>query len=127
MSEWVLDASAVLALIFEEHGAETIKPRLSQSILSSVNLVEVISKLVDSELAPRREREFMRGLNCEIAPVDETLALRAGLMRRETRTFGLTLGDRVCLALAEREGLPVLTADRAWAALPLAIDVRLIR
>jgi ribonuclease VapC len=64
---------------------------------------------------------------CEVIDFDRALAMRAGLMRRATRAQGLSLGDRACLALAERLALPVLTADRVWADLDLGIEVVLIR
>lgn len=62
-----------------------------------------------------------------MAPFDTDLALRAALLRNSTRPYGLSLGDRACLALARREGLPVLTADRSWAKLDVGVEVVLIR
>ena len=58
---------------------------------------------------------------------DEALGLRAGALRLATRHLGLSLGDRACLALAEREQLPILTGDGAWALLDIGLDIRLIR
>ena len=60
-------------------------------------------------------------------PFDEGLTIAGGLLRRSTRTHGLSLGDRACLALARRERAPVLTADRSWAALELGLEVEFIR
>jgi len=69
----------------------------------------------------------LRNLELAILPVDEALGVRAGELFALTKSKGLSLGDRICLALAEREGLTVLTTDRAWAELDLDIKVELIR
>jgi PIN domain nuclease of toxin-antitoxin system len=66
-------------------------------------------------------------LGCETVPVGFDLAFRAGTLEPETRPLGLSLGDRSCLALAEREGAPAVTADRAWSRLALPIAVTVIR
>ena len=127
MPEAVLDASAVLALLQEEPGGETVQSALPDSVISTVNLSEVIGKLVekgiDDETAIRMtEAQPFR-------PMDHTLALAriTGTLRAQTRHAGLSLGDRACLALAIALRLPVVTADRAWQALPLDIEVRPIR
>ena len=127
MAEWVLDASAVLASLRNETGGERVLPVLETSLLSAVNLAEVATRLLDlgalaADIDGLRER-----LRCEVIPFDEGLALRAGLLRAQTRHLGLSVGDRACLALAQREGLPVLTGDRAWARLDVGVEVVLIR
>lgn len=127
MAEWVVDASAVLAFLRDEPGGVLVEARLPRSIISSANLAEVASKLTDRGLAESEVRAILGGLSFEIAPVDAALGLRAGLLRSETRAFGLSLGDRMCLALAEREGLPAVTADRAWAETPLGVEIIAIR
>jgi len=127
VAEWVVDASAVLAFLRDEPGAVLVEARLPRSIISSANLAEVASKLTDRGLAESEVRAILGGLSFEIAPVDAALGLRAGLLRSETRAFGLSLGDRMCLALAEREGLPAVTADRAWAETPLGVEIIAIR
>ncbi|MDE0060772.1 MAG: type II toxin-antitoxin system VapC family toxin [Defluviicoccus sp.] len=127
MAEAVLDASAVLALLHGEPGGETVRSVLPHSVISTVNLSEVIAELVengiDGAMAVRlTEAQPFR-------PMDHTLNLAriAGTLRAETRSAGLSLGDRACLALALDLGLPVFTADRAWRELPLDIEVRSIR
>ncbi|WP_395945191.1 type II toxin-antitoxin system VapC family toxin [Brevundimonas sp.] len=119
----VVDASAALAFLMGEPGAEATAPHLATGLMSAVNLAEVIGYLVRRGLDPARA--FYLG--CEIAPFEATLADRAGRLAPLTAAFGLSLGDRACLALAEREGAPVLTADRLWARLDLGIDVILVR
>jgi len=127
VADWVLDASAVLAFLRDEPGAALVEARLPRSMISSANFAEVASKMTDRGVSGPDVRAILGALSFEIAPVDGALGLRAGLLRRETRAHGLSLGDRICLALAEREGLPALTSDRAWAETPLAVEIITIR
>lgn len=122
----VLDASALLALLNQEPGEERVRSVLAESIVSAVNCAEVYSKLSDWKV------EFA-GFDDLISVVptvvnfDVGLARRAGELSAVTRHLGLSLGDRACLALAERDGLPAMTADRSWAQLDIGIAVELIR
>lgn len=127
MAEAVLDASAVIAHLRDEAGADDVAELLSQSLLSAVNLSEVVKSLADLGMADTAISQVIGLLPCRIVAFDGDLAMRAGWLRRETRTLGLSLGDRACLALAEREGLPAVTADRVWSRLDLSVEVRLIR
>jgi PIN domain nuclease of toxin-antitoxin system len=122
-----LDASAVLAYLRNETGADRVMASLGMARMSSVNIVEVVQKLVEDGHADENVRGALRDLPCNVATFDEQLAVEAGFLRRTTRHLGLSLGDRACLALACRESLPVLTTDRAWAELDLGIEVVLIR
>jgi len=127
MTEAVLDASAVLALLQREAGWDVVADHLDVSQLSAVNAAEVVTKLIRHGAVPDAAVEQVELLACGIVPVDRRLGLRAGALYDVTSHVGLSLGDRVCLALAERERLPVLTADRAWAALDIGVEIRLIR
>lgn len=98
---------------------------LPNGCLLSVNLAEVVTKLVDEGMPEFDRRAVIGNLGCEIVPFDTALAIRAGDLRGESQR--LSLGDRSCLALAITRGLPVYTAERAWANLRLGIDIRLIR
>jgi ribonuclease VapC len=127
VADWVLDSSAVLAWLHKEPGHKLVASALPDSLISSVNLAEVVTKLVDRG-RPEQEAFSIATLGgYEIVALDEALALRTGGLRALTRHLGLTLGDRACLALAEREGLPLFTADRAWAGLDIGVQIRLIR
>lgn len=76
-------------------------------------------------VAPPIER--ISSLELIIIDFDEEQSVQAGLLRRLTRQFGLSLGDRACLSLAIVKKIPVLTADQAWLQLNLPIDIRTIR
>jgi ribonuclease VapC len=127
MTECVLDASAVLADLFDEPGADQVRATLHGAFVSSVNYAEVISKLIDKGFDPAEARQHVDDLPCVVVPVDAACAAEAGMLRQATRSAGLSLGDRICLALASQMGLPALTAERAWKRLDLGMEVTLIR
>lgn len=127
MAERVLDASAVLAFLRAEAGGDLVGPLMDVSLLGAVNLTEVATRLLDLGASAADIDGLPERLRCQVIPFDADLALRAGLLRVQTRHLGLSVGDRACLALAQRDGLPAFTADRAWAKLDVGVEVVLIR
>ena len=129
----VLDASALLAFILDESGSEVVEAALVyRPVINVVNYAEVLSRLADAgeDPAAAHRRLRMQGLIVElleVAPLDEDDAVTIARPRPLTRTLGLSLGDRACLATALRLGRPVITADRSWEALDVGVPVRLIR
>lgn len=123
----VLDASALLALINAEPGAEMVAAALADATIGTVNLAEVVTKLIELGIREQDAWAEASDLVPRVVDFDLDLARRTARLRPPTRAFGLSLGDRACLALAEFLRLPVLTADRAWQKLSLPVDIRLIR
>lgn len=125
----VLDASALLALLQVEPGSERVAQALPDAAMSVANLAEVAAKQVDIGLdgAVLVNRTDALGIQAyEVTRDDVEAQARLRQLDRGGRN-GLSLGDRLCLALALRLDLPVITADRAWTELDLPIEVLLIR
>lgn len=129
MSQYILDASALLAWLWQEPGGERVADLLADQscAISSVNLSEVIVKAIDKGLPAEMVWKLLSGLDSEIAAFTQEDAQAAALLRPATRHLGLSLGDRACLALARsRQGIAV-TADRPWTQADLGIDIECIR
>jgi PIN domain nuclease of toxin-antitoxin system len=125
----IFDTSAVLAVVFDEPGAEQATRWLQtdDALISSVNLAEVWSKLRDKGLSDEDVVAITQHLPLEVVPFSTQQARAAGQLRTLTQTLGLSLGDRCCLALAtEHAGATVVTADRPWVGLT-GFDIALIR
>ena len=124
----VLDASAVLALVHDEPGADQVAQALPGAILSAVNLAEVVGKLVDADVEARQLRTLLVSAGVTIGPFGADDAELAGALRSLPGGRALSLGDRCCLALAVRsDPAEVLTGDRAWSGLDMPVRVVLFR
>jgi PIN domain nuclease of toxin-antitoxin system len=125
--EIVIDASALLALLNTESGADVVAEALPGGVISAVNLSEVVAKLCEAGMPENAIRQALQPLGLEVEPFDEEQAYQAGWLRGATQRVGLSLRDRACLSLAQRLALPVLTADRTWSELSVGVTVRVIR
>jgi PIN domain nuclease of toxin-antitoxin system len=129
VSSVVLDASAVLVFLHGEPGSPRVFDFLSSGdcLISAVNLSEVVARLSDRGGSDTAITGILDDLQVSVRPFDESDAKFAGLLRRTTGSAGLSLGDRACLALARRLGLPAVTADRAWADIRMGVDIEVVR
>lgn len=123
----VLDASALLAVLFDEPGADAVEAILPGARMSAVNLSEVVAKLSDLGLDRGDILKDLSELDLVICDLDRSQAEFAGLLRRTTRQAGLSLGDRACLALAASLNAIAVTADRAWGDLEVGVQVQVVR
>ncbi|AFY31397.1 PIN domain-containing protein [Calothrix sp. PCC 7507] len=123
----VLDASAVLAYLQDEPGSEVVEVVLAESVISSVNWAEVVQKAIAAGVVVDGMGDDLEALGLETYPFTRDDAEVTGRIWQQTRQYGLSLGDRACLSLGLRLNIPVLTTDRVWRNLDLALDVRVIR
>ena len=130
MSEvFVLDASALLCLLKGERGSERVITSLPRAWVSAVNLSEVYAKLADAGGTETQIARAIESLHLRVEPFDDVQAGAAGMLRPMTKSAGLSLGDRACLALARHRGAIALTTDRVWTELaePLGVTIEVIR
>lgn len=127
MSKYVLDASAVLALLNREPGEDRVGPILADSVISAVNYCEVLGKLIDAGLPEGAARESVDLLGIEVVGFDADLAHIAATLRPVTKQLGLSLGDRSCLALGLARRHTVVTAEKTWAQVQIDIKIDVIR
>ena len=126
MSEVVLDASALLAMLKGESGAAKVAGAIAGARVSAVNYAEVVGHFVHAGMPAPAIDAMLDPLPMTIVPVDKVLAQLAGRLRAVTAKAGLSLGDRVCLALARRDGLPAWTADLDWKKVADAAGVKVV-
>lgn len=127
--ECVLDASAVLALLQAEPGCDTVLSRVERGRcwISAVNVTEVLTRLIDRGMTGSDAETAFDALDLSVAAFDDAAARSCAWLRPASRTLGLSMGDRACLALAQVRKLPALTADRAWAQLDCGVVIEQIR
>ena len=123
----ILDSSALIALIKGERGAEFVLSLIPNGHVSAIIACETATKMFDLGETPKQAWVLVKDFDLSIHPFDTEAARIASGLRPISRPFGLSFADRACLALGIKLGLPVYTADRAWAQLKIGLDIRLIR
>jgi len=128
MSSLVLDASVILAILFQERGAETMTDEImANAVASTVNLAEVQGKLVKMGHDPEAAWKDTLLLESDPEPFTADQAKTAGSLIAKTEKYGLSLGDRSCLALAIALNAPVYTTEQVWRNLKVGIPIHVIR
>jgi PIN domain nuclease of toxin-antitoxin system len=129
MNKVVLDASALLALINNEKGADKVEALIGNIIMSTVNVSEVAGKIYD--ILGNNEEQCQLAIEPFVDSVidfDKNLSYLAASLKKQTNSKGLSFGDRACIATGLRAGLPVYTADKVWADLDIPnLNLVLIR
>ncbi len=124
---FVLDASAILALLNEEAGAARVLEVIGRGLVSTVNAAEVMGKLADYKMS-NDDIYLALNIGFDLVPFGEDELSLMGIIRRATSKHGLSLGDRACLATGMRHRCRIITADRAWAAVDLrGLDIEILR
>ncbi len=127
MSSSVLDASALLAFLFGESGADVVAARLPGALVSAVNLSEVAARALEKGIPLDRFDYELGRLPLTVVPFDAPLSKVAAALRVPTRPFGLSFADRACLALCLDRGLPAVTGDRDWTKTNVGVEVVVFR
>jgi ribonuclease VapC len=127
VTEFVADASAIIAFARGEAGEQHVAKVREKCVVSSVNLMEVFSKLVRCDVPVDRVRGFLRESFPNVVPLDRDLAETSAVLHATTRVLGLSYADCVCLALGSQRQAIVLTADRDWKKVTFDVTVELIR
>lgn len=126
MSAFILDASALLAMLREETGGDRVAEAIGEARMSVVNFSEVVSHFVHNGMPPNEVDAMLKPLPIALVPANLEMARIAGHLRASTAAAGLSLGDRFCLALALVEKLPAWTADRQWSAIAEKVEVEVV-
>ncbi len=126
MTEAVLDASAILALLKGERGGSKVAGVVSEAAVGVFNQAEIVSHFVHLGAPVEEIRAMLGALPYTVLAADEGLAWEAGALRAATSAAGLSLGDRFCLALGKRLDQPVYTADRVWKDVAIDIGVKVV-
>jgi PIN domain nuclease of toxin-antitoxin system len=126
-AQYVLDSSALIALVRRERGWEKVDVALDRSVICAVNLAESLAKLVHEGGEPRLTERLLQDLKLEVLPFDEELAWASRDLCPLAWTHGISFADRACMALARHLRLQALTGDAKWKELDVGIQVKLFR
>ncbi|MFN8769424.1 MAG: PIN domain-containing protein [Neisseriaceae bacterium] len=127
----VLDASALLEFIKNENGSSSVRQIISNSVMTSINVTEVIIAL--GRIHPERLLHYHNVVNQIITNIyesDSELSLVVSdILIKYRKEHNISLGDGYCLALGKFLDLPIYTGDNAWSGLEqkLNIEIRYIR
>ncbi len=125
--KYVLDSSALLAWLHKESGFETVDPLLPDCVLSAVNWPETVQKIIAKGVQGDIVKEDLQILGLTIQSCTQADAELAASLWAKTKSLGLSLGDRACLALGLRLNLPVIPADRVWTSVNIDVTIQSIR
>jgi len=126
MPSCVIDTSAVFIDLQNERGADEARKWLRDAVISSVNLHEIVAKATEKGASPDQARALVEKLRLTVHSHGEEDAIEGGLLRSATKSKGLSLGDRACLALAKKLGLPAVTGDGAWVDVADELGVKVV-
>ena len=125
----VMDASALLALTHGERGYDLVAELIQtqECVISSVNIAEVGSKLIDSGLPEKDLSRVLQQFQVGIIDFSTEQSIRSAALRPVTRSSGLSLGDRACFALAQLMQGCVVTTDKVWSDVEEVLGVKVLQ
>ena len=126
-TEYVMDSTALIAVVYQEPGYERVVEILDKSAISAVNLAEIINKLVLRGAPAEAVRDTLLKLELKVEDWSEAMAYRSAEFTRFNKSHGLSLGDRACISLALKTSLPAFTTEEAWERSNLGIKLVKIR
>jgi ribonuclease VapC len=127
MAEFVFDASAILAVAFNETGSEKVIARMRRACVSSVNYSEACAKMIDKGFGSSEASDWLDALQIEVVDFARPEALEAAAIRGTVAWKRISFADRACVSLAARIGAAAVTTDRIWTDLDLPCRIELIR
>jgi ribonuclease VapC len=119
----VLDSSVVIAVLLSEPGHENAIPYLDGSILSSVNVAEILARMIKFQVPLETALHWLQRYQFDVVNFDTDLAVIATSLLPKTNPFGLSLGDRACIATAINKQCKVITFDRVWEKLDIGVEI----
>jgi ribonuclease VapC len=123
----IFDASALLALLCGEPGSDAADQYLTDAAVSAINLSEVVAVLIRKGMPPEAAQQAVEDLELDVVPFDRDQAYRTARLAATTAAYGLSLGDRACLALAQSRDQPALTTEREWDRVDAGVRVVCVR
>ena len=128
MIEYILDSTALIALVGSESGSQRIADLLENSAVSAVNLAETANNLLEKGFSQAEVRESLAKLELKVEDWSEAMAYRSAEFTRYNKSHGLSLGDRACLTLAKHLHATAVTSDRTWSRKPaLGVPIMIFR
>ncbi|NRB10155.1 MAG: type II toxin-antitoxin system VapC family toxin [Rickettsiaceae bacterium] len=122
----LLDTSAVISILQKESGYKLVEEIIASSAISAVNFSELVAVLARSSIPEKDIDKIITDIVPEIIPFSEDIAINAGKLVNKTKEYGLSLGDRACLATGQYYGMEIYTADKAWLKLQKHIKSNII-
>ena len=122
----LLDTSAIIALLKQEPGHEMVSEIIANSAISAVNFSEFIAILTRASISEKDIDEIIKDLIPEIIPFCENISKKAGKLSKLTQSYGLSFGDRACLATGDHYHMEIYTADKVWVELKHKISSNII-
>ncbi|MEY3106453.1 MAG: hypothetical protein RIT35_619 [Pseudomonadota bacterium] len=128
MSKIVLDASALIALFAKESGYDLIKRHMKDVIMSSVNIAEVYKYCIETQgLTKEEAKNLIKLSDIKIIEFTDEQALITASLVSKTKQYGLSLGDRACIALAIEGKYSIITCDKIWQKIDVGVKFIMAR